>query len=360
MISLEWIWVLTLLPLPLLVRLALPPAQSNVQAALHTPFLSELKSIHEAPSHTHKKQGFRSLLPWLIWLALVLAAARPVWIGEPVELPASGRDLMLAVDVSPSMQETDLHINDKPVDRLTALKAVMNPFIDSRVGDRLGLILFGSQAYLQTPLTFDRITVKTLLKESRIGIAGDATAIGDAIGLGLKRLVHRPNEKKVLILITDGANTAGELSPRKAAELAAQKGLTIYTVGVGADEMDVPGLLGSSFGAYRKNPSKDLDEQLLKDIATLTRGRYFRARSAEDLLGIYQLLDQLEPVELETETFRPKQALYFWPLGFALLLSLMMALLSIAPTTRNPLDALRDRVQSGATRNGETNNEATR
>ena len=331
MISLQWIWVLLLFPLPILVRLFLPAAESNTHAALHTPFLLELKSIHEAGVSTHKKQGFQSLLPWLIWLLLLFAAARPIWIGDPVELPASGRDLMLAVDVSPSMQEKDLHLNDEPVDRLTVLKAVMGPFIDSRVGDRLGLILFGSQAYLQTPLTFDRITVQTLLNESRIGIAGDATAIGDAIGLGLKRLVHRPNEKKVLILVTDGANTAGELSPRKAAELAAQKGLTIYTIGVGADEMNVPGLLGSSFGAYKKNPSKDLDERLLTDIALLTDGRYFRARSLEDLRGIYQLLDELEPVELETETFRPKQALYFWPLGFALLLSVLIALISLAP-----------------------------
>ena len=331
MISLQWIWVLLLFPLPILVRLLLPAAESNTHAALHTPFLLELQNIPEAGVSTHKKQGLQSLLPWLIWLLLLFAAARPVWIGEPVELPASGRDLMLAVDVSPSMQEKDLHLNDESVDRLTVLKAVMSPFIDSRVGDRLGLILFGSQAYLQTPLTFDRITVQTLLNESRIGIAGDATAIGDAIGLGLKRLVHRPNEKKVLILVTDGANTAGELSPRKAAELAAQKGLTIYTIGVGADEMNVPGLLGSSFGAYKKNPSKDLDERLLTDIALLTDGRYFRARSLEDLQGIYQLLDELEPVELETETFRPQQALYFWPLGFALLLSVIIALLSLTP-----------------------------
>jgi Ca-activated chloride channel family protein len=230
------------------------------------------------------------------------------------------------------------------VDRLTVLKAVMNPFIDSRVGDRLGLILFGSQAYLQTPLTFDRITVKTLLNESRIGIAGDATAMGDAIGLGLKRLMHRPNEKKVLILVTDGANTAGELSPRKAAELAAQKGLTVYTIGVGADEMNVPGLLGSSFGAYKKNPSKDLDEALLTDIAQLTGGRYFRARSAEDLAGIYQLLDELEPVELETETFRPQQVLYFWPLGFAFILSVSLALFSLLPSRRIRAGAIAEQV----------------
>ena len=334
MISFEWIWVFAFFPLPILARILLPAADSKTEAALHTPFLSELKTIHEAETVSHQGQGLRSLLPWLIWIMLLIAAARPAWIGDPVQLPASGRDLMLAVDVSPSMQEEDLQLRNKPVDRLTVLKAVMNPFIDSRVGDRLGLILFGSQAYLQTPLTFDRITVKTLLNESRIGIAGDATAMGDAIGLGLKRLMHRPNEKKVLILVTDGANTAGELSPRKAAELAAQKGLTVYTIGVGADEMNVPGLLGSSFGAYKKNPSKDLDEALLTDIAQLTGGRYFRARSAEDLAGIYQLLDELEPVELETETFRPRQVLYFWPLGFAFILSTSLALFSLLASRR--------------------------
>lgn len=326
MISFQWIWVFLLLPLPVLVRFLLPPAEKHTQAALLAPFFSELQQALPETELTSQNTRWKSLLAMLIWILLISAAARPVWVGDAVAVPVSGRDLMLAVDVSPSMQEEDLTLKGKPVDRLTVLKTVITPFIEQRVGDRLGLILFGGQAYLQTPLTFDRTSVKTLLNEAEIGIAGDGTAIGDAIGLGLKRLMHRANEKKVLILVTDGANTAGDLSPRKAAELAAQKGLTIYTVGVGADEMNVPGLLGTSFGAYKKNPSRDLDEAMLKDIASLTGGRYFRARSTEDLLGIYQLLDQLEPLEHEPELLRPQQALYFWPLGLAFILSLFMAM----------------------------------
>lgn len=329
MISFQWLWVLWCLPLPFIMRKILPPAQTQSQAALQTPFFDSLQQVDGGLITLKSRNKFKASLPWLIWILLVTATARPMWIGDPIQLPASGRDLMLAVDVSPSMQEEDLTLNDEPVDRLTVLKSILGPFIEQRKGDRLGLILFGSQAYLQTPLTFDRSTVATLLMESQIGIAGDATAIGDAIGLALKRLIDRPSKKKVLILVTDGANTAGQLSPRKAAELAAQKGLTIYTVGVGADEMLVPGLMGTSFGSFRKNPSRDLDEQMLSDVAQLSGGKYFRAKSSKELAGIYTLLDKLEPVEVETETFRPSQSLFHWPLAAALIISFIVGLLSI-------------------------------
>ncbi|MBV1873519.1 MAG: VWA domain-containing protein, partial [Gammaproteobacteria bacterium] len=328
MISFQWLWVLWCLPLPLIMRKILPPAQTQSQAALQTPFFESLQQVDGGLITLKSRNKFKASLPWLIWILLVTATARPMWIGDAIQLPASGRDLMLAVDVSPSMQEEDLTLNDEPVDRLTVLKSILSPFIEQRKGDRLGLILFGSQAYLQTPLTFDRTTVATLLMESQIGIAGDATAIGDAIGLALKRLIDRPSKKKVLILVTDGANTAGQLSPRKAAELAAQKGLTIYTVGVGADEMLVPGLMGTSFGSFRKNPSRDLDEQMLNDVAQLSGGKYFRAKSSKELAGIYTLLDKLEPVEIETETFRPSQSLFHWPLAAALIISFIVGLLS--------------------------------
>lgn len=329
MISLQWPWIFLLLPLPLLLRMVLPPAQQARQTALLVPFFSELEQALPPFEPALHSARWKLFLLGLIWILLLSAAARPLWMGETLELPVSGRDLMLAVDVSPSMQEEDLSLEGKAVDRLTVLKAVMLPFIEQRTGDRLGLILFGGQAYLQAPLTFDRNTVKTFLNEAEIGIAGDGTAIGDAIALGLKRLLNRPAEKKVLILVTDGANTAGELSPRKAAELAAQKGLIIYAIGVGADEMNVPGLLGTSFGAYKKNPSRDLDEGMLKDLAALTGGRYFRARSTEDLSDIYHELDQLEAVEQEPELLRPQRALFVWPLACAFMLSLVLALANL-------------------------------
>ena len=189
-------------------------------------------------------------------------------------------------------------------------------FINRRVGDRVGLILFGTQAYLQTPLTFDRKTVQTLLDESAIGLAGDNTAIGDAIGLAVKRLKNQPANSRVLILLTDGANTAGEISPLKAAELAAANQLKIYTIGVGADEM----IVRSFFGNRKVNPSRDLDENTLVKVAESTGGRYFRARNADELNNIYMLLDQLEPVEKDKQYFRPRSELYYWPLSLALAL----------------------------------------
>jgi Ca-activated chloride channel homolog len=185
------------------------------------------------------------------------------------------------------------------------------------------VILFGTQAYLHVPLTFDRKTVETLLNESFIGITEDEpqTSIGDAIGLAVKRLQDEKNESRVLILLTDGANTAGELSPLKAAEIAAQHHLKIYTIGIGADEM----LVRSLFGTRRVNPSADLDEKTLKAIADITGGRYFRARNTEELNQIYFILDQLEPVEKDKQFFRPKSDLFYWPLAMSLALTGFLA-----------------------------------
>lgn len=318
MLEFIWPWMFYLLPLPLLARLLLPPAETR-QAALRTPFLEDFRE--QAETGARPSRGARALaVAGLCWLLLIGAAARPQWVGEPVELPVSGRDLMMAVDLSGSMQEQDFVINGHPVDRLTAAKKVAGEFIRRRAGDRLGLILFGDRAYVQTPLTFDRVTVNTLLQEAVLGLAGERTAIGDAIGLAVKRLQDVDEASRVLILLTDGANTAGEVQPLKAAELAAGIGLKIYTLGIGADEV----LRRSFFGIQRVNPSQDLDEETLSAIAGKTGGRYFRARNTEELQQIYALLDQLEPVEQETQSFRPTRSLFHWPLTFALCL---MALL---------------------------------
>ena len=251
----------------------------------------------------------------LAWILLVLATTRPQWVGEQLELPVSGRDLMLAVDLSGSMEVDDFEINGRNVDRLTATKFVARDFIERRKGDRLGLILFGRKAYLQTPLTFDRHTVNTLLMESAIGLAGRETAIGDAMGLAIKRLKDNQQDSRVLILLTDGANTAGEIEPIKAAELAQRYGLKIYTIGIGSDKLVRRGLFGRQF-----NPSRDLDEKTLTAIAEATGGQYFRARDTEELNEIYSRLDELEPVEVDSQTFRPVRALFMWPLAIALLI----------------------------------------
>jgi Ca-activated chloride channel family protein len=338
MFQFEWWWAFGLLPLPLLFRLLLPGVRTQ-EAALRVPFVNDFTVAH---SHTAniRSGGVTLWLAVLAWLLLVGAAARPQWLGDAVELPISGRDLMLAVDLSGSMEINDFEINGRAVDRLTATKLVAGDFIDKRVGDRLGLILFGKQAYLQTPLTFDRETVKKLLDEAVIGLAGKETAIGDAIGLAVKRLREEEKQEsadgmkptannkladKILILLTDGANTAGEVEPIKAAQLAAQSGLKIYTIGIGADEM----LVRSFFGVRKYNPSTDLDEDALKKIAKETGGKYFRARDTEELQKIYQLLDKLEPVTKETQQFRPVSSLFMWPLALAMLLASIVVVIRL-------------------------------
>jgi Ca-activated chloride channel family protein len=320
MIHFEWPWLLSLLPLPLLIRWLLPAHKPVEQAALKVPFLDDFS---EGDTHiVSQSRRWPFLAAAIAWILLIAACTRPQWLGDPIEQAVSGRDLMLAVDLSGSMEVEDFVINKQAVDRLTATKWVAGDFINRRVGDRLGLILFGTQAYLQTPLTFDRKTVMTLLDESAIGLAGDNTAIGDAIGLAVKRLKNQEVNSRVLILMTDGANTAGEVSPLKAAELAAENQLKIYTIGIGADEM----LVRSFFGAQKVNPSQDLDEKTLTAIAEKTGGVYFRARNTDELNNIYQLLDQLEPAEKDKQYFRPRSELYYWPLAVALLLAAVIAL----------------------------------
>ena len=326
MFEFAWVWVLATVPLPLLLRRVLPPAQGGNTVAVRVPFFAALRGHLKRSRRTR----FWPLLGALAWCALVVAAARPQWIGHPASIAVSGRDLVLAVDLSFSMETADMELDGQPVSRLQMVKEVGSEFIERRHGDRLALILFGRQAYLQTPLTFDRTTVAIQLQESAIGLAGKETAIGDAIGLAVKRLREQEGEQRVLILLTDGANTAGEVSPQKAADLAANEGLRIYTIGVGADEMVVP----SMFGDRRGNPSVDLDEEGLTAIAEKTGGRYFRARDAVGLADIYRLLDEFEPVAEEQEVVRPPDELYIYPLAIALLVSVVLGLIRLWPRRR--------------------------
>ena len=320
MINFEWPWLFAALPLPLLYRRLLPAAPPQQDAALRVPFLTDFGSS----GSRHRTAARRHWPLWLAsaaWILLVTASARPQWLGDLIQVPVSGRDLMLAVDLSGSMRETDFVLDGHLVDRLTATKRVAGEFIERRQGDRIGLILFGEQAYLHSPLTFDRDTVSTLLLESVIGLAGRATAIGDAIGLAVKRLRTDDQTQRVLILLTDGANTAGAVDPMDAADLAAQEGLRIYTIGVGAEER-----IRDFFGSLHINPSNELDEASLRAIADKTGGRYFRARNMQELQEIYDLLDKLEPLEHEAQSFRPRTALYPWPLATALVLGAVLAL----------------------------------
>lgn len=326
MIHFVWPWLAVVLPLPWLLRRYLPAALNSQDAALRVPFLDDFNEDTVADQQFTSRRLILYAAT-LAWVFLVMATMRPQWLGDLVEIPISGRDLMLAVDLSGSMKVQDFILKGKQVDRLTATKSVASNFIERRLGDRLGLILFGEQAYLQVPLTFDRTTVEILLSESFIGLAGEKTAIGDAIGLAVKRLRDQDKNSRVLILLTDGANTAGAVEPINAAELAAREGIKIYTIGIGADEM----IVKNFFGQRRFNPSADLDEDTLTDIATKTGGRYFRARDTAELADIYDLLDELEPLERETQKYRPRKALYYWPLFIALCISLIILTTKIAP-----------------------------
>lgn len=316
MFQFEWPLVLLALPLPVLIYYLLPTRSQYRQAALRVPALDDFRLGTAAPAEIRPRR-WRQLLSLLAWVLLVLASSRPQWLGETVATPLSGRDLMMAVDLSGSMRTADFKIEGDQVNRLQATKRVASKFIERRRGDRLGLILFGSQAYLQAPLTFDSKTVNRLLREAAIRLAGERTAIGDAIGLALKRLDLESDNSRVLILMTDGANTAGEVTPIKAAQLAAERDLKIYTIGIGADEQ----IETTWFGLRRVNPSTQLDEKTLREIARVSGGAYFRARDSEELEKIYRLLDELEPMPRDRQNLRAVEELFVWPLALALLLA---------------------------------------
>lgn len=304
-------------PLPFLVFWLIKPLQRD-EPALRISTYSAL-STTESISQTTSTLGQYFLLT-CIWLLTLVASARPIWIGEETQLPATGRDLLLAVDISGSMKTEDMLVNGQQTPRITVVKQVVNEFVKKRSGDRLGLVLFGTNAYLQVPLSFDRKTVEQQLNEAQLGFAGMNTAIGDAIAIAVKKLRDRPQESRVVILLTDGKNTTGAVEPKQAADLAKIADVKIHTIGIGADSMTVSSL----FFDRQVNPSADLDEDTLTYIADTTGGQYFRARNPEDLQKIYSVIDQLEPIEQEAETFRPRKELFYWPLSLAIFLSLII------------------------------------
>ncbi|MFQ6004695.1 MAG: VWA domain-containing protein [Woeseia sp.] len=325
--SLAWPWMLLALPLPVLIRAVLPAVTESAEAGLKVPSLAAFAVLTDR-TETERFLNWRVWIAVVAWALLVLAAARPERIGDELDVPVSGRNLMLAVDLSGSMDAKDFELGNRRVDRLTATKAVAGDFIERRKGDRIGLILFGERAYLQVPLTLDRETVRVLLMEAFIGLAGEKTAIGDAITLAVKRIHDQGAvaDEQVLILLTDGANTAGEIDPVKAAELAQQIGLRVYTIGIGAQEMMISSITG---GMRRVNPSADLDEETLTRIADLTGGRYFRAKDTAALQDIYRILDDMEPVAEPEAGFRPVKSLFYWPLAGAFVLTVFLCVMSL-------------------------------
>lgn len=325
MLELTWPWMLAFLPLPYLIyRFASRAPRQD--AALYVPFFSMLSRLQSDGDKSTSGRLLSLTLCSAIWLLLVIAGTRPQWLGDPVQLPSTGRDLMLSVDISGSMEAQDMVIGNRQVSRIEVVKQVISDFVERREGDRLGLILFAAHAYIQAPLTFDRETVGTLLEEADIGIIEEsATAIGESIGLGVKHLRTRPENSRVLVLLTDGVNNSGEIDPLQAGQLAAIEGIKIYTIGIGADQV----IQRSFFGARAINPSAELDEAVLTQIAESTGGRYFRARDVNDLVEIYEELDRLEAIEQDEQTYRPSKVLFYWPLGAALIVSFLLALVML-------------------------------
>lgn len=320
MFEFAWPWVWLLAPLPL-VAYGLLPRHQKRDAALLVPFFDTLKQTGSSWNQPLNRALLQKILVAAIWLLCVAAAARPQWLGEPETLPTAGRNLLLAVDLSGSMDIADMEFADRPMNRLEVVKHVIGDFVERRTNDRMGLVLFGTRAYLQAPLTFDRHTVKALLEDTQIGFAGPRTAIGDAMAISIKRLREHSDAESVIILLTDGANNSGEVDPREAANLASTAGIRIHTIGMGADEM----VQQTIFGPRTINPTHDLDSDTLIYIAEQTGGAFFRARNTRELVGIYRELDKLEPIEQDDRVFRPVTAWHYWPLSLALLLSFLLS-----------------------------------
>lgn len=322
MFEFAWPWLFLLIPLPLFVRYFLPRAHQQA-SAIRIPNLHGLSDGRRDA----RARPVMWILLWLCWLLVVTTVARPQWLGEPLPVRNEGREIMLAVDLSGSMEIADMALDGRNVDRLEMVKAVLGDFIERRKGDRLGLILFADTAFLQTPITYDRKTVQQMLDESVLGLVGERTAIGDAIALAVKRFKGKEETNRVLVLLTDGQNTAGNLSPDQALELAKAFDVRIYPIAVGAEEV----IVDSMFGQRKVNPSRDLDVPLMQKLADETGGEYFRARSTEELERIYQLLDELEPVRGAEQQLRPRQALFFWPLSGALILLTLLSAMHYRP-----------------------------
>ena len=311
-----------LLIAPFVVRGILPRAPDRFGEALRVPFFKAVETMPAgARLSVFGRTSFRKMLAALVWTALVCAAARPQWAGEARKIASEGRNLMLALDVSGSMEEADFVLNGRPVRRWDAVRAVAQNFAGKRKGDRVGVVLFGARAYLFVPLTYDVETVVSLLDESDVGMAGRQTAIGDALGLSLKTMTDVPARSKVVVLLSDGAANAGAMRPAEAAQIAKKAGVKVYTVGVGSDTAEMHTL----FGTVHVPRGDEIDEATLKHIAKETGGRYFRAKNITELVDIYDDINRLEAVKNDDVFVRPVKELYYWPLTAAFALSVLGA-----------------------------------
>lgn len=316
MFTFLWFELALLFPLPFLWRMLKNGNKQDTvqQDALRVPFFKMLAGNLKHQSLPVSK--VLKLVFYLAWCFFVLALMRPVWFGEEIKLPKQVRQIMMVLDISGSMMEKDFVWNGRQTTRIDAVKAVTQDFIEKRKSDALGMILFGTQPYVYIPTTTDNEAVRQMTKEIAVGLAGDMTAMGDALALSVKQMKDVPAETKVVILMSDGYANAGSLLPEEAMQLAQDNKIKVYTIGLGADVMYQP----TFFGTFQTNPSSDLDEKVLKQIAETTGGKYFRAKSSEDLKNIYAELDKLEKTDDKDDVIRPRTDLFFVPLLCSMLL----------------------------------------
>lgn len=316
-----------LLVVPLIMRAVLPRVNDGNEDALKVPFFDDMDRLSPAAGRfVFGGLPFRRMLGALIWILLVTAAAGPRWVGDPSKVPSEGRNLMLVLDISGSMQEADFAIQNQAVRRWDAVQAVADAFVRKRQGDRVGIVLFGERSYLYVPLTYDLTTVSDLLREADVGMAGSQTAIGDALGLALKTMIDVPADSRVVVLLSDGVANAGVMKPSEAAELAKKMGVKVYTIGAGSDTVQMTGL----FGMMQMPRGDEIDEKTLQEIADQTGGRYFRAKNTQELLEIYKDIDALEPVKNDDVFVRPVKTLFYYPLAAAFVLSVLGTVLFLS------------------------------
>ena len=313
-----------LLILPFVFYHFLPKAKGLHGDAIRLPFINDIKNIKSSAKKNYIIPVIKSFLfslkfvyLFVLWALLVTAAARPIHIGDPYRIKTENRDIMLVIDISPSMMQQDFHLSGKNIDRLSAVKLVVSDFIKNRIEDRIGLILFATQAYLQSPLTYDKQAVMDILLNTEAGMAGDSTSIGDALGVALKNIKKEQNIKnKVIILLTDGEQTDGALSMPKAIELAEKEGIKIYTISVG--------LYYTPFGGLFKFSKTDKGEKELKEIANKTSGMFFKVKDLYNLKKVYKKIDELEPQSSHGNIIQEKDELFYIPLVIALILSVFL------------------------------------
>jgi Ca-activated chloride channel family protein len=327
MFEFQWPWVFGLLLLPIIFRKWVKPARPPSSQALIIPFIDELD---RSPADRTCQSNFKlALILLAAWSLLITAAAKPVWVDNAINLPISHRNIIIAVDLSGSMAQKDFVQEEHLVTRLSAAKTVAADFINHRTGDKIGLILFADHAYLQAPLTRDRPTVIQLLSEAEIGLAGQRTALGNAIGLAVKKVQQQADQEHVLVLMTDGAATVG-INIDEAISFATKEKLKIYTLGIGSDHkttQDTQHLSRNTSKDGFNNLSSRLDEATLKKIAIQTGGRYFKATNVRELEFIYSEIDKLEPVVDNSKAWHPQKDLFHIPLLLFTLLMIAIGLI---------------------------------